>query len=112
MLGYKSFLLSNHARPANRRSKTSPIRRLQNTTCRFHLTTASEGEKTHRSVDLFGRVYEYFLTHFASAGGKNTGRFYTPSCVVRLLVEELKIIEAEARETDKALSKILKQLGV
>ena len=28
------------------------------------------------------------------------------------IVEELKVIEAEARETDKALSKILKQLGV
>ena len=31
------------------------------------LTAASEGEKTHRSVDLLGRVYEYFLTRFASA---------------------------------------------
>lgn len=28
------------------------------------------------------------------------------------IVEELKVIEAEARETDKALNKILKQLGV
>jgi anti-anti-sigma regulatory factor len=41
------------------------------------------GEKTHRSVDLLGRVYEYFLTRFASAEGKNGGQFYTPSCVVR-----------------------------
>jgi type I restriction enzyme M protein len=44
---------------------------------------------THRSVDLLGRVYEYFLTMFASAEGKNGGQFYTPSCVVRLLVEML-----------------------
>ena len=44
---------------------------------------------THRSVDLLGRVYEYFLTRFASAEGKNGGQFYTPSCVVRLLVEML-----------------------
>jgi type I restriction enzyme M protein len=36
-----------------------------------------------------GRVYEYFLTMFASAEGKNGGQFYTPSCVVRLLVEML-----------------------
>ncbi|MBL9179590.1 MAG: SAM-dependent DNA methyltransferase, partial [Verrucomicrobiaceae bacterium] len=43
----------------------------------------------HRSVDLLGRVYEYFLTQFASAEGKNGGQFYTPSCVVRLLVEML-----------------------
>jgi hypothetical protein len=34
-------------------------------------------------------VYEYFLTRFASAEGKNGGQFYTPSCVVRCLVEML-----------------------
>jgi type I restriction enzyme M protein len=44
---------------------------------------------THRSFDLLGRVFEYFLTQFASAEGKNGGQFYTPSCVVRLLVEML-----------------------
>ena len=44
---------------------------------------------SHRSVDLLGRVYEYFLTRFASAEGKNGGQFYTPSSVVRLLVEML-----------------------
>ena len=44
---------------------------------------------SHRSVDLLGRVYEYFLTQFASAEGKNGGQFYTPSCVVRVLVEML-----------------------
>jgi hypothetical protein len=38
---------------------------------------------------LLGRVYEYFLTQFASAEGKNGGQFYTPSCVVRCLVEML-----------------------
>ncbi|MBL8819950.1 MAG: SAM-dependent DNA methyltransferase [Planctomyces sp.] len=42
-----------------------------------------------RSKDLLGRVFEYFLTQFASAEGKNGGQFYTPSCVVRLLVEML-----------------------
>jgi type I restriction enzyme M protein len=46
-------------------------------------------EARHRSVDLLGRVYEYFLTRFASAEGKNGGQFYTPSCVVRCLVEML-----------------------
>ena len=46
-------------------------------------------QPTHRSVDLLGRVYEYFLTRFASAEGKNGGQFYTPSCVVRCLVEML-----------------------
>jgi type I restriction enzyme M protein len=42
-----------------------------------------------RSKDVLGRVFEYFLTQFASAEGKNGGQFYTPSCVVRLLVEML-----------------------
>ncbi len=42
-----------------------------------------------RSKDVLGRVFEYFLTKFASAEGKNGGQFYTPSCVVRLLVEML-----------------------
>ncbi|WP_010583953.1 class I SAM-dependent DNA methyltransferase [Schlesneria paludicola] len=43
----------------------------------------------NRSKDLLGRVFEYFLTQFASAEGKNGGQFYTPSCIVRLLVEML-----------------------
>ena len=43
----------------------------------------------HRSVDLLGRVYEYFLTMFASAEGKNGRQFYTPSCIVRLIVAML-----------------------
>jgi type I restriction enzyme M protein len=42
-----------------------------------------------RSQDLLGRVFEYFLTRFATAEGKNGGQFYTPSCVVRTLVEML-----------------------
>jgi len=50
---------------------------------------AEGAQPTHRSVDLLGRVYEYFLTRFASAEGKNGGQFYTPSCVVRCLVEML-----------------------
>ncbi len=41
----------------------------------------------HRSLDLLGRVYEYFLARFAGAEGKSGGEFYTPRSVVRLLVE-------------------------
>src|SRR5213594_3147930 len=36
------------------------------------------GDKESRSKDILGRVYEYFLTQFASAEGKNGGQFYTP----------------------------------
>jgi len=48
-----------------------------------------EGRGSRHTQDLLGRVFEYFLTQFASAEGKNGGQFYTPSCVVRLLVEML-----------------------
>jgi type I restriction enzyme M protein len=40
--------------------------------------------------DLLGRIYEYFLGKFAAAEGKGGGEFYTPSCVVRTLVEMLQ----------------------
>jgi type I restriction enzyme M protein len=45
------------------------------------------GNEASRAKDLPGRVYEYFLSQFASADGKKGGEFYTPRCVVRLLVE-------------------------
>lgn len=48
------------------------------------------GDAESRSKDVLGRVYEYFLSKFASAEGKNGGEFYTPSSVVRLLVEMLQ----------------------
>jgi len=40
--------------------------------------------------DLLGRTYEYCLQMFASQEGKNAGEFYTPSCIVRTIVEVLK----------------------
>jgi type I restriction enzyme M protein len=40
-----------------------------------------------RSRDILGRVYEYFLGQFASKEGKKAGEFYTPRCIVKLLVE-------------------------
>jgi len=47
------------------------------------------GAPENRSKDILGRAYEYFLSQFASAEGKKGGQFYTPRCVVRLLVEML-----------------------
>ena len=47
------------------------------------------GDKENRSKGILGRVYEYFLSQFASAEGKKGGQFYTPRCVVRVLVEML-----------------------
>ena len=51
--------------------------------------TIGLGDKEHRSRDILGRVYEYFLSQFASAEGKRGGQFYTPRSVVRVLVEML-----------------------
>jgi type I restriction enzyme M protein len=48
------------------------------------------GDKESRSKDILGRVYEYFLGQFASAEGKKGGEFYTPRCVVKLLVEMIE----------------------
>jgi len=47
------------------------------------------GSPADRAKDTLGRVYEYFLSRFASAEGKSGGQFYTPSHVVRVLVEML-----------------------
>ena len=85
-LRLKGVLPKDYARPALDKQR---LGELIDVIATIELTAASEGEKTHRSVDLLGRVYEYFLTRFASAEGKNGGQFYTPSCVVRLLVEML-----------------------
>ena len=82
----KGVLPKDYARPGLDKHRLGELIDLIAT---IELTAASEGEQTHRSVDLLGRVYEYFLTRFASAEGKNGGQFYTPSCVVRCLVEML-----------------------
>jgi len=51
--------------------------------------TIGLGDAENRSKDILGRVYEYFLSQFASAEGKKGGQFYTPRCVVQVLVEML-----------------------
>src|SRR5213594_931985 len=53
------------------------------------VSTIGLGDKESRSKDIIGRVYEYFLSQFASAEGKKGGQFYTPRCIVQLLVEML-----------------------
>ena len=40
--------------------------------------------------DILGRTYEYCLSKFAEAEGKNAGEFYTPACIVRTLVEVIE----------------------
>ena len=48
------------------------------------------GDKAAQSKDILGRVYEYFLGRFAAAEGKGGGEFYTPQCVVKLLVRMIE----------------------
>lgn len=40
--------------------------------------------------DLLGRTYEYCLEQFAAYEGKNGGEFYTPTSIVKTIVEILK----------------------
>jgi type I restriction enzyme M protein len=46
-------------------------------------------DEESRKQDTLGRVYEYFLSQFASQEGRKGGEFYTPRSVVRVLVEML-----------------------
>ena len=54
------------------------------------VATIGLGDSENRSKDILGRVYEYFLGQFASREGKKGGEFYTPRCIVRLLVEMIE----------------------
>ena len=77
----KGVLPKNYARPMLDKQRLGELVDL--------IGTVGLGEKEHRSKDILGRVYEYFLAQFASAEGKRGGQFYTPRCVVQLLVEML-----------------------
>ncbi|MFH2103222.1 MAG: class I SAM-dependent DNA methyltransferase [Chloroflexota bacterium] len=46
-------------------------------------------DEESRKQDTLGRVYEYFLSRFASQEGRKGGEFWTPRSVVRVLVEML-----------------------
>ena len=57
--------------------------------------TIGLGDAESRSLDILGRVYEYFLGQFADAEGKKGGEFYTPKSIVELLVAMLAPREGE-----------------
>lgn len=46
-------------------------------------------------LDIFGEIYEYFLGKFALAEGQGGGEFFTPSTVVRYMVEVLAPTEGK-----------------
>lgn len=48
------------------------------------------GEIRVAEGDAFGKIYEYFLGKFALSEGQKGGEFYTPTSVVKLIVEILE----------------------
>lgn len=77
----KGVLPKDYARPALDKQRLGALIDL--------ISTIGLGDEESRKKDILGRVYEYFLSRFASAEGKKGGQFYTPRCVVRTLVEML-----------------------
>lgn len=78
----KGILPKNYARPDLDKTRLGELIDL--------IGTIPVGTEEGRSQDVLGRVYEYFLAKFASAEGKGGGEFYTPSSVVRVLVEMIE----------------------
>ncbi|MBS4536779.1 SAM-dependent DNA methyltransferase [Clostridium sp. D2Q-14] len=76
----KGVLTKRYARPELDKRRLGELIDLIST-IKLH----KNGEK-----DLLGRVYEYFLGKFASAEGKGGGEFYTPTSVVKTLVEMIE----------------------
>src|SRR5437899_1078699 len=82
----KGILPKDYARPALDKNRLGELIDLIGTITLAAPQTDETKNRQHRSFDLLGRVYEYFLSQFASAEGKKGGQFYTPQSVVRLLV--------------------------
>lgn len=75
----KGVLNKNYSRPELDKTRLGELVTL--------FTNIEVGTDIAKERDVLGRVYEYFLSKFASAEGKLGGEFYTPSCIVRTLVE-------------------------
>jgi hypothetical protein len=78
----KGVLPKDYARPALDKQRLGQLIDL--------ITNIHLGGSDNHARDILGRVYEYFLGQFASAEGKKGGEFYTPRCIVKLLVEMLR----------------------
>lgn len=78
----RGVLPKDYARPALDKTRLGQLIDL--------MSNIRVGDAEARAKDVLGRVYEYFLKQFAGTEGKKGGEFYTPRCVVRLLVEMLE----------------------
>lgn len=74
----KGVLTKEYARPGLDKQRLGQLIDL--------ITNIKVGDEKSRSKDVLGRIYEYFLREFAASEGKKGGEFYTPRCVVRLLI--------------------------
>jgi len=59
----------------------------------INLFSSIDFGEDHKSRDIFGRIYEYFLGKFAEAEGKKGGEFYTPRSLTKLIVKILDVKE-------------------
>jgi len=80
--GLKGVLPKNYARPTLNKTMLGELIDL--------FSNIGLHDTSDRAKDLLGRVYEYFLSGFASSEGKRGGEFFTPRSVVRTLVEMLE----------------------
>ena len=83
----KGVLTKNYARPELDKVRLGELVTL--------FSNIEVGSSAAQEKDVLGRVYEYFLGKFASAEGKLGGEFYTPSCVVRTLVEMIEPFDGQ-----------------
>lgn len=83
----KGVLTKNFSRPELDKTRLGELVTL--------FTNIEVGSTAAQERDTLGRVYEYFLSKFASAEGKLGGEFYTPSCIVRTLVEMIEPFEGQ-----------------
>lgn len=58
-----------------------------------HFSTVHLANHNFEFPDLLGAGYEYLIKYFADTAGKKGGEFYTPSPVVRLLVQLMEPIQ-------------------
>ncbi|MBD9371342.1 SAM-dependent DNA methyltransferase [Rhizobium sp. ARZ01] len=80
--GLKGVLPKNYARPTLNKTMLGELIDL--------FSNIGMHDSSDKAKDLLGRVYEYFLSGFASSEGKRGGEFFTPRSVVRTLVEMLE----------------------
>ena len=80
----KGILPKNYARPELDKRRLGEVVDLFN-----NLKLKDHGN----AKDILGRTYEYSIAQFASLEGKNAGEFYTPTSIVKTLVEILEPFE-------------------